>query len=255
MNTEKYLERINWDENVTPTVGNLIKLQRAHLLYIPFENLDIHYHHPIMLDVSRFFDKIVLQKRGGFCYELNGLFHALLIQLGYIAKIISARVYTKENTYGPDYDHLAIIVTIDNKKYLADVGFGEFAFKPLEIKPGIIQKDSRGDFVVDEYEERGYLRVSKIEQAKRLPEYIFTTEKKSLNEFEAMCHYHQSNPASHFVQRKLISKPTENGRITLTGNYLKITKGCHLITEEFLDETGFENNLLKYFGIDCCILK
>jgi N-hydroxyarylamine O-acetyltransferase len=249
MDTAEYLKRIDYRKSTNAALEVLTELQKNHLLHVPFENLDIHYGRPIILDNGRFFEKIVLRKRGGFCYELNGLFHALLIQLGFNAKIISARVHTTDNNYSPEYDHLAVVVTLNGRKYLCDVGFGEFAFMPLEIKPGKIQEDRRGNFVIDDYEE-GYYRVSKIEGSAVLPEYIFTLAEKSLHEFEAMCYYHQSSPASHFKQQKLITKPTENGRITLTGSYLKITEGGQLQKEEMLDEAGFKGCLSLYFDID-----
>ncbi|MEM9648825.1 MAG: arylamine N-acetyltransferase, partial [Bacteroidota bacterium] len=91
MDTKKYLERINYDQPVRITRDTLFQLQRAHLLSVPFENLDIHYGIPITLDTNSFFDKIVERGRGGFCYELNGLFNHLLNELGFKSKLISAR--------------------------------------------------------------------------------------------------------------------------------------------------------------------
>ncbi len=192
MDIEKYLTRINYTGERKPSIEVLRVLQKNHLLHVPFENLDIHNHQPIILNVDNFFDKIVLRKRGGFCYELNGLFHSLLVALGFDTKIISARVYSKDETYSPEYDHLAIAVKIDGKEYLSDVGFGEFAFLPLEISVGKMQHDQRGDFIIEKHED-DYYRVSKSGNSQNIPEYIFMIVARQLNEFEEMCHYHQTN--------------------------------------------------------------
>lgn len=249
MNINKYLERIKFKGDVRPELDVLKKLQRTHLLHIPFENLDIHYKVPIQLSINSIFEKIINQHRGGFCYELNGLFFELLQAIGFDAKRVSARVYDNEKGYGQEYDHLAIVVTIGDVQYLTDVGFGEFTFGPLELKEGLIQYDARGVFQIDRFED-DYLRVSKIEEGKTTPEYIFKNKERAFEEFKPMCLYHQTSPKSHFTHKKLITRPTEDGRITLSGNNLKITsKGVVEKNIEFLSEM-FAENLFEYFQID-----
>lgn len=247
-NKEKYLSRIKYLGNLEPNLNTLRKLQKTHLLNVPFENLDIHNNVPIVLSVDKIFDKIVNQNRGGFCYELNGLFYELLIVLGYNAIRVSARVYDQNKGYGKEFDHYAIIVTIDNTKYLTDVGFGEFTFEPLKLQLGIIQNDERGNYLIDNY-ENGYLRVNKIENGKQAPEYIFKKIERELVEFGEMCSYHQTSPNSHFTSKRLITLPTENGRITITGNTLKI-KELESTTEIVLEnENEFEKELWDKFKI------
>lgn len=247
-NKEKYLQRINYSDKLEPNLKILKELQRHHLLNVPFENLDIHNNIPIKLSIERIFDKIINQKRGGFCYELNGLFYELLKKIGFDVKMVSARVFDQNNGYGKEYDHMAIIVNINNVEYLTDVGFGEFTFEPLLIELGFVQNDERGDYKIDKY-ENGYLRVSKIENDKQTPEYIFTKKKRELKEFDEMCNYHQTSPNSHFTCKRLISIPTNNGRITITGSKLKI-KELELTTEMMLEsETEFEKELWEKFKI------
>ena len=130
MHKELYLERMGFRESTEPGLESLTQLQEAHLLNIPFENLDIHYGIPIELDIDKIYQKIIIDKRGGFCYELNGLFYELITAIGFKAKRVSARVFNKEKGYGPEFDHLAIIVDISGVEYLSDVGFGEFTFAP-----------------------------------------------------------------------------------------------------------------------------
>ena len=247
-NKENYLYRINYLGDLEPNLNTLKRLQKSHLLNVPFENLDIHNNVSIVLSIDKIFDKIVNKNRGGFCYELNGLFYELLIALGYNAKRISARVYEQNKGYGKEYDHFAIIVTIDNTEYLTDVGFGEFIFEPLQIQLGIVQNDERGNYLIDNY-ENGYLRVNKIEDGKKLPEYIFKNIGRELIEFGEMCNYHQTSHDSHFTSKRLISLPTENGRITISGNTLKI-RDLKSTTETPLEnETEFEKELWNKFKI------
>lgn len=248
MNKEKYLYRIKCSGKHKPDLNALKKLQKYHLLNIPFENLDIHDKIPIVLDINTLFKKVIERKRGGFCYELNGLFFELLVSLKFNAKRVSARVYDKENGYGKEFDHFAILIVIDNDEYLCDVGFGEFTFEPLKLEIGVVQHDERGDYLIDQYDEN-YFRVNKIENGMSIPQYIFQREKRELKDYQEMCMYHQTNSDSHFTKKRLISIPTETGRITITGNILKI-KDSDLITEtEIKNEKEFQQllkNLFKY---------
>jgi N-hydroxyarylamine O-acetyltransferase len=247
-NKEKYLQRINYSGNREPNLNTLKELQRHHLLNVPFENLDIHYNIPIKLSIESIFDKVINQNRGGFCYELNGLFYELLRAIGFDVKMVSARVFDQDKGYGKEYDHLAIIAKINSHEYLTDVGLGEFTFEPLNLQLETIQKDQRGNYIIENY-ENGYLRVSKTEKERQTAEYIFKNEKRKLAEFETMCDYHQTSPNSHFKNKRLISIPTKTGRITITGNKLKI-KEFDLITEILLEsEIEFEKELWSKFRI------
>ena len=137
MNIEKYLARIGMDRiGVVPDIAGLKMLQRQHLLNVPFENLDIHWRRPIVLDIDSFYQKIVERNRGGFCYELNGLFNQLLRELGFETRLLSARVAMSDGTFTPEYDHAAILVIIGEMQYMADVGFGSFAAEPLRAGAG-----------------------------------------------------------------------------------------------------------------------
>ncbi len=256
MDITKYLYRIRYTGSLTPTKEVLADLQLHHLLNVPFENLDIHYQNPIYLDLEKIYSKIIDEQRGGFCYELNGLFFELLISLGFNAKRISARVFdSKKNDYGKEFDHLAIIVEIQQNEYLVDVGFGDFTFNPLHLKLNEIQNDQRGDFIIEKYKNE-YYKVSKLIDGKWQPEYIFSPETRELKEFGGMCTYHQTSPYSHFTQKRLITKPSINGRVTITGDQLKITENEKVILQKSLtNKNDWQNHLKSYFGIDEIILK
>ena len=96
LNVQKYLERISYQGEIQTNLNTLAALHRHHILSIPFENLDIHYGRKIILDLNRIEQKVITHHRGGFCYELNGLFGALLRELGFDVKLLSARVFGNE---------------------------------------------------------------------------------------------------------------------------------------------------------------
>lgn len=105
MDIPQYLSRINYAGELALNVTILSALQEAHLLSVPFENLDIHRGKEIALDLPRLFQKVITMKRGGFCYELNGLFHWLLHELGFKVRMVSGRVYDRNrNDFGPEFD-------------------------------------------------------------------------------------------------------------------------------------------------------
>lgn len=249
MNQQEYLNRINYSGELNPTYKLLCELQTKHLLNIPFENLDIHYGNSIELNIHKIFEKVIKNKRGGFCYELNGLFYELLKSIGFNVIRISARVFKQNEEYGQEFDHLAIIVSINKTQYLTDVGFGEFSFHPLKLEFNIISEDQRGKFIIDQLDNQ-YLRVNKIVKEKKNPEYIFKLIPRNFNDFSNRCNFHQTSSQSHFTHKRLISKPYKNGRITISGNTLKIKEKDVVKETTFKNETEFQEQLWNWFKIE-----
>lgn len=245
----KYLERIDYNRKPCVDIYSLINLQRNHLLNIPFENLDIHRGVRIILNEKSFYEKIVENNRGGFCYELNGLFKDLLSHIGFDAFIVSGRVFNSSDNFSDEFDHLAIIVEMKHEKWLCDVGFGEFTFTPLRMVCGIEQKDERGIFRIERYDDTYYLVQKKINSSWK-SEYIFSLIPRRLDEFKERCNYNQTSPVSNFTQKKLCSIPIIGGRITLTDRCLKITKGDKIEEIDFNDDSQFYKLLSEYFNID-----
>lgn len=248
MDIQSYLERIKYKKDVSINEKVLFELQQSHLKNVPFENLDIHYNREITLNIDAIFNKIVFQKRGGFCYELNGLFYHLLKEIGFDVKMISGRVYGKSGDYGKEYDHLAIITSIHNNDYLVDVGFGKFSYTPLLIKTGVKLSDDFGYFKFDKFGD--YLRVNEMVSEVSTPQYIFKTIGRNFNEFQEMCIFHQTSKDSHFTQKKVISMVTNTGRITLNDTQCKITKSTGDEIIEFTEETKFNELLKEHFDIE-----
>lgn len=243
MNTAEYLKRIGVDE-VSVDEAGLFLLQRRHLLSVPFENLDIHWKRPIVLDIDSIYRKVVEEKRGGFCYELNGLFGALLNELGFPTRMVSARVSNGDGSFSREYDHMALISTVGEDEFLVDVGFGAFATEPVRMVLDVEQPDPSGTYVIREHED-GYLIVLKNDAR----EYIFKPIARELAEFKEMCEFHQTSPESHFTKGMVCSILTEDGRKTLSDDHLIITENGEKKELEIKSERDFYRTLAWVFEI------
>lgn len=249
MDIIKYLKRISISGISLPDYENLRILHRNHLLNIPFENLDIHLNIKIRLELQYLKEKIINGNRGGYCYELNGLFYNLLRNLGFNVKMISARVSDNSGGFGEEFDHLAIIAETD-RLWLADVGFGDSFIEPLEIKLNEVQKDPTGFYRISELTGTDYLSLQKSSDGLIFKdEYIFTFKERKWNEFEEMNNYHQTSPDSPFTKKLLCSIAKENGRITLTDRNLTVTEGNVKKIADVKDKDDFNNKLFEYFGM------
>lgn len=248
MNVAAYLDRIGLaDASISADIASLRLLQRLHLLTVPFENLDIHWKRPIVLDLGKFYSKVVDDRRGGFCYELNGLFNELLRSLGFQTRLISARVFNGTD-HGPEFDHAAIIVTIGDEEYLADVGFGDFAAEPLRFAMDEEQRDPNGTFIIRRF-DGDYLEVAKRNSDEWKSEYIFKDIARDLSEFSEMCDFQQYSPESHFRKGKLCSIMTTGGRKTLTNTKFVVTSNGDKYQADVVSEDAFIDLLREHFRI------
>jgi N-hydroxyarylamine O-acetyltransferase len=248
MDLHSYLNRIGIKEIREPSPEFLAELQMRHLLSIPFEDLDIPDRKRIELDLNKIYNKIILSGRGGFCYELNGLFHWLLTSLGFKADMLSARVFnSQKNGFGPEYDHMALLVHLD-KDYLADVGFGDSFRSPVEMPDGETE-DISGFYKIYQKDEINFDLKKKSENGWEL-QYSFSTIPRVLSDYNEMCAFQQDDPSSHFRTRMLCTIATETGRITVSNNSLIITEKGNKSKKEFETEEEFHLLLKQYFGIE-----
>jgi N-hydroxyarylamine O-acetyltransferase len=246
MNISKYLERIQIYKIQEPSYSFLSKLQLQHLLTVPFENLDIHEGKKIVLDESLLYEKIVSRGRGGFCYELNGLFCRLLRTVGFTAQIVSARVYMPaRNLFSPEFDHMAILVDIEDS-YLVDVGFGDTFRRPIAMPDGAVE-DVSGKYQIRSDKDQFVLE--KLQSDNWQPVYSFTIQPKAISDFEEMCSFNQTSPESHFTQQLICTIATETGRISLSDDYLTVTDGNTKRKIKVKSSEDFRLNLQNYFGI------
>src|SRR5687767_15352868 len=178
MDVNAYLKRINYRGSLAATAQTLRELQVAHLLTVPFENLSIHSAEPIILGDHALFEKIVGRRRGGFCYELNGLFASLLRSLGFNVVKLSARVANAKGEFGPEFDHMTLMVTAPDApqtRWLADVGFGDCFNEPLLLDSREAQEQGARSYRLDAAEDHLVL-LQREGAGDWNPQYRFTFE-------------------------------------------------------------------------------
>jgi len=246
-----YLARIAYSGSTEPNAETLRALHRAHMLTVPFENLDIALGRKIVVDQDVCVRKVVEQRRGGFCYELNGAFATLLEALGFRVTLLSARVAREKGGEGPEFDHLTLRVDLE-RPWLSDVGFGDSFLEPLELEAAKEQIDPAGRFrlaqLPSELEDRLQLERAQPDGSWK-PQYSFTLEPRQISDFAGMCHYHQTSPQSSFTQSSICSRATPDGRITLSGSKLIVTRGGAR-EERPISDKDRPGILQKFFGIN-----
>lgn len=245
MNATEYLQRIGYSGPVDPSSQTLDALHQAHLSSVPFENLDIHLNRPIILDDEKLFKKIVVDRRGGFCYELNSVFAQLLRSLGFTVSMLSGGV-TSEDGFGPNFDHMALMVEME-ERWLVDVGFGDSFRQPLRLDQRGEQKQGDESFKIDS--EGDGLIYYRFINGEWQPQYLFTLQPRQLSDYAEMCHYHQTSPKSHFTQKRICSRATPEGRITLSDRRLITTIRGERSERELSSEEEYKAILRDHFGV------
>jgi len=246
MDVQAYLDRINYHGSLAPHAETLRQLQIAHLMTVPFENLSIHAGEPIVLEDAALFRKIVNRRRGGFCYELNGLFAALLRALGFEVAMLSAQVADDEGTFSRDFDHMALMVTIE-ERWLVDVGFGDSFVEPLLLDKREAQ--AQGDRAYRIVAEGERLIVQSRNKNEWKSEYRFTLEPYQYADYAEMCEYHQTSPLSHFTSGRVCSRLTPKGRVTLRDMNLITTELGERREQAAATQKEYAELLRKHFGI------
>jgi N-hydroxyarylamine O-acetyltransferase len=239
---DAYLDRIGAKRPATVDGPALAELHERHLATVPFENLDIHLGVPIELDEDRLVAKVT-GGRGGFCYELNGAFAALLRALGAEVTLMSAGVHGPSGL-GPPFDHMVLRVDLD-EPWLADVGFGRHSIRPLRLSERGDQADPGGAFrLVDA--GGGDLDVLRD----GTPRYRVEARARRLADYAPTCWWQQTWPGSHFRSGPVASLHTADGQVTVAGRTLIRTVG----TERTETELGSDAEVLaayrEHLGIE-----
>jgi N-hydroxyarylamine O-acetyltransferase len=252
MDIKNYLERIHFQlGEVKPGLETLEILQQTHMQAVPFENLSVHYKQPIVLNEETLYKKIVGQNRGGFCYELNGLFAWLLRELGYRVTMLSAGVARKDGGFGPEFDHMTLMVHLD-ENYLVDVGFGDSFQTPLRFSHRGEQSQGGKSYQIAAEGEAFvvYEQNNRDEKPSMQAQYRFTLSPRQMKDYEDMCHYHQTSPESSFTQKRVCSLASPNGRYTLSDFRFIITEDGIKHERELASEEEFRRVLKEYFNIN-----
>ncbi len=248
LNVTAYLRRIGYDGPLDGSAAALAGLQQAHLCAVPYENLDILAGKPLSLETDALYDKIVTRRRGGFCFELNGLFGWLLEALGYPVTHYFARFLRDEPTI-PMRRHRVLRVVAEGEPWLCDAGVGgPVPLWPLRLAEGLEQpqgndcyrlmRDSFLGWVVEEWRHGAWSRY-----------YSFTEEPQLPVDFMATSFYCEYSPASPFNKEPMVALRTPEGRLTLDGRVFKRFTPAGVTVTEASDDATFDRLLLEYFGL------
>jgi N-hydroxyarylamine O-acetyltransferase len=225
----------------SPSLPTLRDLMTRHLQTVPFENLDIVNGITPPLITAGVLDKIVTRRRGGFCYELNEAFGALLTHLGFNVRRIDARVWLdQQQQFGPPFDHLALVVGLAEGEFLVDVGFGDNNRTPMRL-PQDTLNDISGTYSLTQTKGQAWL----LARSGR-PLYEMLLEDQPLSAFAPMYRYHQTSPESIFAKGLICTKATPSGRITLSRDRLIVLDGAERTEIQVSNQARV---LAEYFGI------
>lgn len=240
-----YLQRLGISTVPEPDLAALATLQQAHLRQVPFENLSIHWGEPIELSLPALYRKVVERRRGGFCYELNSLFAGLLGELGFRVSLLAAEVARSGGGFGPPFDHLALCVHLE-EDWLVDVGFGDTFQQPLRLSDRQAQVQGARAYVLDLEGGEYTLRCVAPEPG---VEYRFRPDAHPLEAFAPMSEYHQSSPDSHFTRKRICSRATPQGRVSLGEDRLILSSEGVREELPLESEAAWSEALLRHFGI------
>lgn len=244
---EAYFARIGYDGPRAADFATLDALHRAHVLTIPFENLDVQLGDPPTLDPARIFDKLVTRRRGGWCYEQNGLFGRALVTLGFPVTRLSAGVMRQVRGEFVMGSHLALKVTAEGREWLCDVGFGSTQLAPLPFAAGAwAEAPLAGDLG---QVEDGYWRLAITEGPMPLS-YDFHDEPAEEARLEALCAWQGSDPESIFVQNLVVQQRRADGHEMLRGKVLTLTRADGSEERELGSADELVTELRDRFGLD-----
>jgi N-hydroxyarylamine O-acetyltransferase len=231
------LERIGLrrEEVASPSAENLHTLMNAYALSVPFENLDIYdYKRPIDFCLPHLFEKIVINRRGGYCYEMNSLFMGILEALGYSCAAVGARIMMGGTTIGP-VAHRTTLVNLDGERYLCDVGFGGAGSPegPVSFGGGV-QEIAGRSFSIRPHEGDDFGDAALIQHG---PEgesvfYLFYTRPHSPLEFIAQNHAMYTNPGAPFSLNRMVRLRTPDGLKVIDNRVFRRTVKGETVEEE-----------------------
>lgn len=242
----EYLKVIKYEGVINKNIETLREIHRQHLINIPFENLNIMNKIPLELNLESLGNKIIKERRGGLCYELNGLFLQLLREIGFDAHYLGAQV----SEYGNEYDHVLLMVKLDGENWLLDVGFGDNFLYPIKLILNEPQKDIKGYYKIVKSNDEQYDLVKSKDNKIYNKQYTFTLKERNLEEFKDRCKWFETSEMSRFNKYKLCAKETEDGRISLKDYRLLTIDGENIVEKPINDDIEFKLNLKKLFNIE-----
>jgi N-hydroxyarylamine O-acetyltransferase len=252
VDVDLYLERIGFESRAVPDLATLSSLQLAHMTWVPFENLHVHAGIPVRTTLAWSLPKIVDERSGGWCFELNGAFSALLRAVGYEVTLHSARVFSAAaGELGPPTDHLCPIVHLDGERWIADVGFGDSSLSPVRIAS--VAQDTLprrcrvegidGDVHLFELMPSGEWEL----------QYVVDPAPRELPEFQPRSDELASGAGGpHWTEKPFATRAlsASGDRVWLLRDRVKVRRDASdATTEEPVDAADWDATLLSWFGM------
>jgi len=245
---DPYLERLNYSGAIQLTDDRLEALHRAQAYTIPFENFDILLGRGIVLDPVTLYNKLVHQKRGGYCFELNGLFLRALHAFGFDARALLARVHLVDPPTGRG--HQLILVTLQGREWIADVGFGGPGLRapiPFELNHPTTQ-DGQMFRLVEAGPYGIMLQTQKEAQWQNL--YSFDLGQVFPSDIIYGNHFTSTHPSSFFTFARVAALPRPNGRVSLFNCALRSITADGEHEQELAEGQAYLDALKTHFGIE-----
>lgn len=245
---DAYLQHVGYVEKTAPTVDTLIALHHAQLYTIPFENFDIQLGRAINLDSEVIFEKLVQKNRGGYCFELNGIFLMALKSMGFDVRALLGRVHITGTPTGRG--HQIELITIEGRQWIADVGFGADTPRGpilLELNQSTIH-DGQKIRLVDAGHFGIMLQTEKEDEWIDL--YSFDLSPVFPADIDQGNHFASTHPSSLFVFARVAALPVEKGVVTLFNNTVKRVIAGNESVQELAEGQAYLDALKNHFGIE-----
>lgn len=219
---DAYFKRIGYSGSRAPTLETLKALHFAHALSIPFENLDVLGKRPILLDHTALQKKLVADRRGGYCFEVNGLFAAVLRELGFDVTTLIARVRWKTpDELDTARTHMLSRIELPEGPFIADIGFGGLTMTgPIRLEMDTEQETPHEPRRLVAHEDGIELQAKLGEDWASV--YRFTLEPHRRSDYEVASWHTSTHPSSIFVQFLIAARPGADRRVTLFNRDLTI---------------------------------
>ena len=250
MNLQDYFDRIRFDADVRPSPDTLAALLRHHVLNIPFENIDIQLGNPVTTSIEAAFEKIVMRRRGGWCYEHNGLFAWVLSELGFRVTRVAAAVERGQRGDAALANHLCLLVHIPSDPdavYLADVGFGGSLIKPILLKSSQLQQTP---FAISLRQlDDGHWQFGE-ESGEESMSFDFLPEPADESALSNKCLALQTDIDSSFVLNFVAQQRLPDAHIILRGRVLSVNSASGRETRILQSPDEFNDVLKNTFQLD-----
>lgn len=245
METDPYFRRIGFVGTPTADLATLRELQRAHLARIPYENLDVQLQRTVTLDPQDAYAKLVAAGRGGWCYEMNGLFGAVLQAIGFRVMSLTGAVMRAERGASAIGNHLILAVELD-EPYLVDVGLGDGPAEPIPLREGSYRHGWR-TFRLERLAD-GWWRLHNDKNA-FAPSFDFQHQPADWTVLQQRCGWQQTNPESRFVQNAICVLHKPNAIVAMVGRVLKTNTEQGTADEVIMSAEAYADTLATLFGI------